>query len=75
MPAPSALSWSMIAVALGFAGLAVLGVLGVRVWIEVRRLGAQVARTAQRVSEATGDLERAATGLARTSGSLPVQRR
>ncbi|MHC3428482.1 MULTISPECIES: hypothetical protein [unclassified Streptomyces] len=75
MSSPSVLSWSMIAVALGFAGLAVLGVLGVRVWIEVRRLGLQVARTSQRISEATGDLERAATDLARTSGSLPAQRR
>jgi hypothetical protein len=64
----------MIAVALGFAGLAVLGVLGVRVWIEVRRLGAQVARTSQRISEATGELERAATALVRTSGSLPGPR-
>ncbi|MEV0849107.1 hypothetical protein AB0J21_25095 [Streptomyces sp. NPDC049954] len=65
------MSWAMIAVVLGFCGLAVLGVLAVRVYVEVRRLGAQVARTSQRVSTAAQDLERAATAMARTGANAP----
>ncbi|MFI9627848.1 hypothetical protein [Streptomyces sp. NPDC052042] len=58
--------WPMLAIALGFLGIAVLGVLAVKVFIEAQRLGRQVARTAQRVSRAAEDLERAATDLAAT---------
>ncbi|MDQ8703094.1 hypothetical protein RCO28_11415 [Streptomyces sp. LHD-70] len=58
--------WPMIAIALGFCGLAVLGVLAVRVFLEVRRLGAQVADTAGKINRAAEDLERAATDVART---------
>ncbi|MFB7939918.1 hypothetical protein ACFWIN_04370 [Streptomyces sp. NPDC127049] len=63
--------WPMLAIALGFLGLAVLGVLAVKVFLEVRRLGRQVAVTTQRIQRAADDLENAATGLARTSRSLP----
>ncbi|WP_335938541.1 hypothetical protein [Streptomyces sp. PTD5-9] len=63
--------WPMLAVALGFLGIAVLGVLGVRVFIEVRRLGRQVARTAERINRAAEDLERAATDLAAAGGARP----
>lgn len=63
--------WTALAVALGFLGIAVLGVLGIRVFVEVRRLGREVARTAERINAAAEDLERAATGLARTGESLP----
>lgn len=35
--------WPMFAIALGFLGLAVLAVLAVRVFVEVRRLSCQVA--------------------------------
>ncbi|MFC7310599.1 hypothetical protein ACFQVC_41105 [Streptomyces monticola] len=58
--------WPMTAIALGFLGLAVLGVLAVRVFFEVRRLGAQVAVTAQKINSAAEDLERAATDMARS---------
>ncbi|GAA3053247.1 membrane protein [Streptomyces roseofulvus] len=63
--------WPMLAIALGFLGLAVLGVLAVKVFLEVRRLARQVAVTTQRIQRAAEDLETAATGLARTSRSLP----
>ncbi|MCH0539439.1 hypothetical protein I3F58_07650 [Streptomyces sp. MUM 203J] len=63
--------WPMLAVALGFLGIAVLGVLGIRVFIEARRLGRQVTDATQRLGRAADDLERAATGLARTGESLP----
>jgi uncharacterized membrane protein YciS (DUF1049 family) len=62
--------WPMLAIALGFLGLAVLGVLGIRVFVEVQRLGRQVARTTQRIQRAAEDLEDAATDLARTGEAL-----
>ncbi|UNO39136.1 hypothetical protein [Streptomyces sp. MST-110588] len=60
--------WPMLAVALGFLGLAVLGVLAVRVFVEVRRLSRQVAQTSRRIQRAAGDLERAAAPLAARAG-------
>ncbi|TJZ43572.1 hypothetical protein FCH28_32795 [Streptomyces piniterrae] len=56
--------WPMIAIALGFLGIAVLGVLAVRVFVEVRRLARQVATASDRIQRAAQDLERAATPLA-----------
>jgi hypothetical protein len=54
----------------GFVGLAVLGVLAVRVFLEARRLGAQVADSARRINRAAEDLERAAESAARTVDAL-----
>ncbi|MEU3748755.1 MULTISPECIES: hypothetical protein [Streptomyces] len=62
--------WPMLAIALGFLGIAVLGVLGIRVFLEVQRLGRQVARTTERITQAAEELETAAVGLARTGESL-----
>ncbi|MFJ6700395.1 hypothetical protein ACIQM4_30715 [Streptomyces sp. NPDC091272] len=62
--------WPMLAIALGFLGLAVLGVLAVRVFTELRRLSAQVAESSRRIGVAAGELERSADGLARTGGAL-----
>ncbi|MBW8797713.1 MAG: hypothetical protein JF597_30260 [Streptomyces sp.] len=62
--------WAMVAVAVGFVGLAVLGVLAVRVFLEARRLGAQVADSARRINRAAEDLERAAESAARTVDAL-----
>lgn len=56
--------WPMIAIALGFAGIAVLGILAVRVFVEVRRLASQVGATSERIQRASEDLERAAVPLA-----------
>ncbi|ARF54509.1 hypothetical protein [Streptomyces gilvosporeus] len=56
--------WPMIAVALGFLGIAVLGVLAVRVFAEVRRLARQIGVASERIQRAAEDLERAATPLA-----------
>lgn len=58
--------WPMIAIALGFLGLVVLAFFAVRVFVEVRRLGAQVAETSRKISVAANDLERAATDMSRT---------
>ncbi|MGW5734316.1 MULTISPECIES: hypothetical protein [Streptomyces] len=57
--------WAMVAIAAGFCGLAVLGVLAIRVFVEAQRLGAQVTQTTQRINRAAEDLEAAATGAAR----------
>ncbi|MEW2086860.1 MULTISPECIES: hypothetical protein [unclassified Streptomyces] len=62
--------WPMLAIALGFLGIAVLGILGVRVFLEAQRLGREVARTTERINRAAQDLENAATGLARTGEAL-----
>ncbi|WP_236239197.1 hypothetical protein [Streptomyces sp. CC228A] len=63
--------WPMLAVALGFLGTAVLGVLGIRVFIEAQRLGRQVTHATERIGCAADELERAATGLARAGEALP----
>ncbi|MEU9442032.1 hypothetical protein AB0D42_14160 [Streptomyces sp. NPDC048304] len=62
--------WAMFAVALGFLGLAVLGVLAVRVFLEARRLGQQVADSARRINRAAEDLERAAVSAAQAVDAL-----
>ncbi|MGA5870900.1 hypothetical protein [Streptomyces cinereoruber] len=62
--------WPMLAIVLGFLGLAVLGVLAVKVFLEVQRLGRQVARTTERITRAAEELEEAATDLARTGETL-----
>ncbi|WP_434588145.1 hypothetical protein [Streptomyces sp. A5-4] len=62
--------WPMLAIALGFLGLAVLGVLAVKVFLEVQRLGTQVADTSLRINRAAENLERAAEDLARTGETL-----
>ncbi|MFJ9630402.1 hypothetical protein ACIQPR_27565 [Streptomyces sp. NPDC091280] len=62
--------WAMVAVAVGFLGLAVLGVLAVRVFLEARRLGQQVTDAARRINRAAEDLERAAVSTARSVDAL-----
>jgi len=62
--------WAMVAVAVGFLGLVVLGVLAVRVFLEAQRLGRQVTDAAQRINRAAEDLERAAVSTARSVDAL-----
>ncbi|WP_129310044.1 hypothetical protein [Streptomyces sp. L2] len=62
--------WPMFAVAVGFLGLAVLGALAVRVFLEARRLGQQVTDSARRISRAAEDLEKSAVSAARAVDSL-----
>ncbi|MEU2560695.1 hypothetical protein ABZ626_15380 [Streptomyces longispororuber] len=57
--------WAMLAVAVGFCGLAVLGVFAIKVFVEAQRLGRQVTETTQRINRAAEDLERAAADVAR----------
>ncbi|WP_367324369.1 hypothetical protein [Streptomyces sp. HUAS ZL42] len=62
--------WPMFAIAVGSLGLAVLGVLAVRVFVEARRLGRQVTESARRINRAAEDLEKAAVSTARAVDSL-----
>ncbi|MFF7205105.1 MULTISPECIES: hypothetical protein [unclassified Streptomyces] len=62
--------WPMLAIALGFLGIAVLGVLAIRVFVEAQRLGHEVARTTERINRAAEDLEKAAAEMARTGETL-----
>ncbi|MFE9921952.1 hypothetical protein ACFYQA_10305 [Streptomyces sp. NPDC005774] len=62
--------WAMFAVAVGFLGLVVLGVFAVRVFVEAERLGRQVTDSARRIGRAAEDLERAASGAARSAEAL-----
>ncbi|WP_330303337.1 MULTISPECIES: hypothetical protein [unclassified Streptomyces] len=62
--------WPMFAIAVGFLGIAVLGVLAVRVFVEAERLGRQVSDSAQRINRAAEDLERAAVTTARSVDAL-----
>ncbi|MER6246531.1 hypothetical protein [Streptomyces griseorubiginosus] len=62
--------WPMFAVAAGFTGLAVLGVLAVRVFLEAQRLARQVTESTRCINRAAEDLERAAVSTARSANSL-----
>ncbi|MGX1268915.1 hypothetical protein [Streptomyces phaeoluteigriseus] len=62
--------WPMFAVAAGFLGLAVLTVFAVRVFLEARRLGRQVADSGRRISRAAEELERASLSAARAVDTL-----
>ena len=62
--------WPMFAIAVGFVGITVLGVLAVRVFLEAERLGKQVAESASRINRAADDLERASMGAAHSVDAL-----
>jgi hypothetical protein len=63
--------WAMLAIAAGFLGLAVLGVLAVKVFVEAQRLAHQVNRTTQQINRAAEDLEKAAAAVARAGQGTP----
>ncbi|MFJ2258838.1 hypothetical protein ACIOKD_10895 [Streptomyces sp. NPDC087844] len=62
--------WPMFAIAVGFLGIAVLGVLAVRVFLEAERLGRQVDESARRISRAAEDLEHASVAVTRSADAL-----
>ncbi|MFD7402857.1 hypothetical protein ACFV7R_09350 [Streptomyces sp. NPDC059866] len=62
--------WPMFAVGVGFLGVAVLGVLAVRVFVEAERLGRQVSDSARRINRAAEALEHAAVSTARSVDAL-----
>lgn len=62
--------WAMLAVAVGFVGLAVLAVLAIKVFVEAQRLGRQVADTTRKINTAAEELERAAVSVAKAGGDV-----
>jgi hypothetical protein len=52
--------WPMLFLTLAFAGVAVLGVLAVRVGLEVRRFTLAVSDGSERITRAADELENAA---------------
>lgn len=62
--------WPMLALALAFCGIAVLAVLSVRVYAEVRRLARQVSDSSARITRAAEDLERATGPLSAQVGAV-----
>lgn len=62
--------WPMLAIAVGFLGLVVLGVFAVLVFLEAQRLGRQVGESTSRINRAAEDLERASASAARSVDGL-----
>ncbi|ARQ71649.1 hypothetical protein [Streptomyces marincola] len=60
--------WPMFQLTLAFCGVAVLGVLAVRVGVEVRRFARAVGDSTERITRAMEDLERSAAPLAARGG-------
>ncbi|MCH6159299.1 hypothetical protein [Streptomyces marispadix] len=61
--------WPMFFLTIAFCGTAVLGVLAVRVGLEVRRFARAVGDGSERITRAAEDLERAAVPLAGRAGA------
>lgn len=62
--------WPMLALTLASCGIAVLAVLSVRVYAEVRRLARQVSDSSARITRAAEDLERASGPLSAQVGAV-----
>ncbi|MEU1802692.1 hypothetical protein [Streptomyces sp. NPDC019937] len=62
--------WPMLALALASCGIAVLAVLSLRVYAEVRRLARQVSDSSARITRAAEDLERATEPLSAQVGAV-----
>jgi hypothetical protein len=60
--------WPMLYLTLAFAGVAVLGVLAVRVGLEVRRFAHAVGDGSERIARAADELENAAASCGHTLG-------
>ncbi|WP_052850716.1 hypothetical protein [Streptomyces avicenniae] len=62
--------WPMFQLTLAFLGVAVLGVLGVRVGVEARRFARAVAASSERIGAAAETLERSAAPLVARGGAV-----
>lgn len=60
--------WLYLYVGLATAGILVLGVLGIRVFAEVRNLAGQLGRSTEELARVSQDLRRAAEPLVRRAG-------
>ncbi len=62
--------WVLLSTALAFCGVAVLGVLGVRVYLETGRLARQIGASSRELGGAAERFQRAAEPLAARTGDL-----
>lgn len=62
--------WIFVCTALAFCGIAVLGVLGVRVYLEAGRLARQIGESSQALGTAAERFQRTAEPLAARTGDL-----
>ncbi len=60
--------WVFACIALAFCGIAVLGVLAIRVFLEVQRLARQVGDSSRRLAGAAEEFQRQAEPLAARAG-------
>jgi hypothetical protein len=66
--------WPMFFLALAFCGIAVLGVLAVRVGLEVRRFARAVGDGSERIARAAEELERSVVPLSARAGAAHTAR-
>jgi len=50
--------WALLYVAIGVVSIAVLGLLTLRLWRQVRQLGREVAAAGERVNQAMSEMEK-----------------
>lgn len=62
--------WILIGTAVAFCGIAVLGVLGVRVYLEVGRLARQIGDSSHALESAAERFQRTAEPLAARAGEM-----
>ncbi len=62
--------WLFLCTALAFCGIAVLGVLGIRVYLETARLARQIDASSQALGSAAERFQRTAEPLAVRAGEL-----
>ncbi|MCQ4082664.1 hypothetical protein NGB36_19145 [Streptomyces sp. RB6PN25] len=62
--------WLYVCTALAFCGIAVLGVLGIRVYVEAERLARQVGDSSRRIASAADEFQRSAEPLAARAGEI-----
>jgi hypothetical protein len=62
--------WLYLCTALAFCGIAVLGVLGIRVYVAAERLARQVGDGSRRIASAAEECQRSAEPLATRAGEI-----
>ncbi len=62
--------WIFVSTALAFCGIAVLGVLGIRVYVEAGRLVRQIGDSSEALGDAAERFQRTAEPLAARAGQI-----
>ncbi|AEW97546.1 MULTISPECIES: hypothetical protein [Streptomycetaceae] len=62
--------WVFVCIGVAFCGVAVLGVLAVRVFVEVQRLARRIGESSRRLTEAAEEFQRHTEPLAARAGEV-----